>query len=210
MKKSANNTKINKKTLDKLARKEKKLTEILSIRLTENIPSLEIFNIRNALIGYGIAKDNKYLYKYLDLIANNLNTEKILYTTQKHHCIPVYIYKKILKKYKLTLRNDLIDFGAELDLNNKVVNLIYKDHVKAHIYLALCCKSRKALIKNIMVPIKRRYRLFTKIYLKKLLLNEDYFNQLQLDYENSKKIAGQKISQTRQAHKTGYIEEEVK
>ena len=82
--------------------------------------------------------DNIYLQKYIDLILANINTEKIKFKTQSHHFIPVSYYKA---KYNIKVRKEAQKLADE-DSNNFKVSLLYKDHVLAHYYLALCSRGK--------------------------------------------------------------------
>lgn len=90
--------------------------------------------LKDTLLGLKIVEDNEYLDKYCKLIENNLNTKREKFKTQGHHFIPVYYYKYT---YNIKTREES-KIIANKDPNNIVVNLLYKDHVKAHYYLALC------------------------------------------------------------------------
>ena len=70
--------------------------------------------------------DNKYLDKYLELIASNANTSEST-TTQIHHILP--------RCYFVLTQNPLDDSD-----DNRVV-LEYKDHILAHYYLCLCATN---------------------------------------------------------------------
>lgn len=87
------------------------------------------------LLGIGIVKDNEYLDKYCELVINNKDTAYKIHKTQSHHIIPRYYYKNN-------------DPTLDKDVNNKV-NLLYKDHILAHYYLALCSSSTQLMSKNV-------------------------------------------------------------
>lgn len=89
---------------------------------------------KEKLLETGIFKDNIYLEKYLDLINKNLDTKRESFKTQKHHVIPKYYYE-----YNgIPINND----------NENCVNLLYKDHMLAHYYLALCSINENLAYKN--------------------------------------------------------------
>lgn len=94
--------------------------------------------MKNILLQFDCIIDNIYLQKYIDLIFSNRDTKRIKYKTQKHHFIPVAYYKD---KYGIKNRKEAQDI-ANSDSNNFEVNLLYKDHVLAHYYLALCSKGK--------------------------------------------------------------------
>ena len=80
-----------------------------------------IFNLLSNLSGFII---NEAFYDYVKLIENNLNTPKQQHKTQVHHIIPEAYYNKRGTK--------------ENNTYNRTVNLLFKDHVLAHYYLAKC------------------------------------------------------------------------
>ena len=88
--------------------------------------------LRQKLLKTGYFINNEYLDAYLDLIysVQALNSTY----TEKHHIIPVSLYKLLnkckTKQEALLLAND--------DLDNFVKVLLYKDHVYAHYLLYFC------------------------------------------------------------------------
>ena len=80
--------------------------------------------------------ESQYLKLYVKLIISNLNQEKIKFKTQEHHIIPKSYYK---------------DNCLEVD-NSKdnLVNLLYKDHILAHYYLALASTDKLFRYQNTM------------------------------------------------------------
>lgn len=86
-----------------------------------------IINLKNKLLNTGIVIDNEYLDKYVNIIISNLNLPKIKFKTQNHHIIPRYYYKY-----------NNIDIDNSKD---NIINLLYKDHILAHIYLGLCSST---------------------------------------------------------------------
>lgn len=94
--------------------------------------------MKKILKGFKCIIDNEYLNKYIDLIFDNKDTEKTKFKTQMHHFIPVAYYKDT---YNIVNRKDAQKIADE-DNNNFKVNLLYKDHVLAHYYLALCSESK--------------------------------------------------------------------
>ena len=71
--------------------------------------------------------NNTYFKKYIQLIQDNLETKRQPFKTQRHHIIPLVAFKL----YNLPGK----------DAADNIVNLLYKDHILAHYYLALCSKS---------------------------------------------------------------------
>lgn len=84
-------------------------------------------DIKNKLISTNYFEDNIYLNKYIELINNNIDTEKQPFKTQVHHIFPKSYFKLINEK-------------TDESKDNKI-NLLYKDHILAHYYLALCTKD---------------------------------------------------------------------
>lgn len=78
---------------------------------------------RQYFIDIGFLFDNEYADLYVDLINCNLTTRAMKYKTQRHHIIPKYYFKY----NKLEIDNS----------SSNIVNLLYKDHLLAHYYLAM-------------------------------------------------------------------------
>jgi len=91
--------------------------------------------IVNLLLETGLFIENQYIYKYADLITDNLNTEYIDKKTQQHHIIPQYCFE---------INGKQVD-----NSKSNLVNLLYKDHLIAHYYLA-CCSVRECIYKNLL------------------------------------------------------------
>ena len=70
---------------------------------------------------------NEYFDKYIQLIQANLKTKRQTFKTQRHHIIPAVAF-------------NLYNWPGKDDESN-LVNLLYKDHILAHYYLALCSKT---------------------------------------------------------------------
>ncbi len=94
-------------------------------------------SLKNYLLNLDIVTNNEYLDKYIDLIERNSTTIKEKYKTHSHHIVP-----------KCYFRHNNI--SIDNSLNNKV-NLLIKDHLLAHYYLALCSKEEWFKIANILV-----------------------------------------------------------
>ena len=75
------------------------------------------------LMDIGLLFNNEYADLYTDLINRNLATKAERCKTQRHHIIPKYYFKY----NKLEVDNS----------SSNVVNLLYKDHLLAHYYLAM-------------------------------------------------------------------------
>lgn len=85
-------------------------------------------NIKEKLLNTGDFIDNEYLDKYVELILNNTDTQFVPCTTNSHHIIPRYYYKH----HKLSVDNS----------PQNRVNLLYRDHMLAHLYLSGCTEGR--------------------------------------------------------------------
>lgn len=72
--------------------------------------------------------DNNYLDQYIELIVAHMHDPKVIKHTQSHHIIPVSYY---------TSRHLEIDNSTD----NRV-NLSYKNHMLAHLYLSGCTQGR--------------------------------------------------------------------
>lgn len=83
--------------------------------------------LKTILLQLNIVEDNEYLDKYCELIETNKDTKRIKGKTHKHHIIPKSYYK--------------IN-GLSVDNSpNNLVNLLFKEHILAHYYLALCASN---------------------------------------------------------------------
>ena len=80
-------------------------------------------NLKEKLLSTRIFIDNEFLNKYVELINNNIDTEKTS-ETQRHHIVPRYYYHHCGDKV--------------CNSKDNIVNLLFKDHIKAHYYLARC------------------------------------------------------------------------
>lgn len=95
-------------------------------------------DIKETILSYKNILNNEYLDKYVELIYNNIDTKKQKFKTQAHHFIPVSYYKD---KYNISNRYEIMNL-VNSDKNNFTINLLYKDHVLAHYYLALCSQGK--------------------------------------------------------------------
>ena len=144
-------------------------------------------SLKIKLLQLGIVEDNQYLNKYCQLIVNNKNTNHEKGKTNKHHIIPKNYYKT---------RNIPID-----DSNDNLVNLLFKDHVLAHYYLALCASDLEFkyanelafgyLTHNIKYPIAENE--------KEILLSLPYYQEL---YEEGCKLRGIKNTGKKRSDET--------
>lgn len=83
--------------------------------------------LKDKILNTGYFLDNEYLDAYLDLISKNTESRRVKGKTQRHHIIP--------REY-FVLNKISVDNSTE-----NLVNLLYKDHILAHYYLALCCSD---------------------------------------------------------------------
>lgn len=83
-----------------------------------------IEQIKESLLSAGIVEDNEFLDNYAQLILDNRDTDKIKFCTQIHHILP----RSYFKQNKLDID----------DTEDNKVNLLFKDHILAHYYLANC------------------------------------------------------------------------
>lgn len=90
--------------------------------------------IKLKLLSSNLVVDNEYLDKYAMLIENNLTTKRKKFVTQRHHIIPRYYYK---------LNNLLLDNSKD-----NIVNLPYKYHFLAHLYLSKCSINEEFAYNN--------------------------------------------------------------
>lgn len=72
--------------------------------------------------------DNEYLIKYVDLITRNKNTLAQKRKTNSHHILPAYYFRH----HNLPVDNS----------ESNKVNLLYRDHMLAHLYLSGCTEGR--------------------------------------------------------------------
>ena len=92
--------------------------------------------LKEKLLQTGLFENNDYLDKYCDLIKVNLKKGFIKNKMQRHHIIPKSYYLYINKKIDNSINN--------------LVNLLYKDHILAHYYLAKCTKIEELSNKNLL------------------------------------------------------------
>lgn len=89
-------------------------------------------NLRTYLIEEIGCLDNEYLTEYINLITNYTLTEGY---NEQHHMIPIAYY---FKKYNCKSKWEAKRKYADKDSQNRLVQLLYKDHIKAHWLLYNC------------------------------------------------------------------------
>lgn len=126
--------------------------------------------IKEKLLATKIVIDNEYLDKYVSLIESNLETKRTKFVTQRHHIIPRYYYN---------VNNLEVDNSKD-----NLVNLSYKCHFLAHLYLSKCSSSEKFSYNNLVA---------LHYMTKKVDFNCDWeevdLDLLQEAYEKAKKYA---------------------
>lgn len=132
--------------------------------------------LKEKLMATELFLDNEHLQAYVRLIENNYSTKKQKNKTQQHHIIPKVAF--LLYNWE--------------GMNNKqnLVNLLYKDHILAHYYLALAAKQsyfqHKMFISiNFILGRARQAKLNIEQLQKEFMDNID-LNQYQELYEISK------------------------
>lgn len=120
------------------------------------------------LLSTGLVIDNKYLNQYVDLINSNEKRKREKFKTQRHHIIPKHFFERM----KLPIDNSKQNF----------VNLLYKDHAKAHLLLACCAFDDEVFLNNYLAM----YYMFKKI---KIDIGKIDFEELQKEYEFCKEKA---------------------
>lgn len=87
-----------------------------------------ILALREKLLSTSVFEECEYFDKYVQLISDNITTEAESGKTQCHHIIPRCYFEH---------RRLVVDDAPE-----NLVNLLYRDHILAHYYLALCSIGR--------------------------------------------------------------------
>lgn len=67
---------------------------------------LNIEEIKDYIISLNIVDNNEYFDQYIKIIQDNVKTKQEKYKTQKHHIIPLFVYRKL---YSLDRREDAED-----------------------------------------------------------------------------------------------------
>ena len=179
---------------------------------------------KETLIAYLDLIENKYFNLYWSLIENNLTTKKEKYKTQLHHIIPKYYFIK---------KSLIVDNSTE-----NTINLSYTDHLKAHIYLALCstkkedryanfCAITKLLgekylekqnLKTLLENITKNIPEYASLYkesqeFKGKLIQESYSKKSISEKEEINQKRKQNISKLKTYHKNDYeiriVEDEI-
>lgn len=139
--------------------------------------------LQDKLLNTSLFENNEYFNKYVKLIEANLETKQQKFKTQKHHIIPKIAFQ-------------LCNWDGCEKKENKV-NLLYKDHILAHYYLALAAKD--SIFKYKMICAINFILGNAKEYsrdvddLKKFIFDLDQYQQL---YEESKKYFADQIRGT--------------
>ena len=89
--------------------------------------------MKNLLLKTGYFLDNEWLDKYVELLSKQTDIGYV----ERHHFIPVSIYKYL---YKCKTRYEAEKL-ADQDANNFLVKLSFVDHCKAHLYLYNCTRD---------------------------------------------------------------------
>ena len=139
---------------------------------------MERSKLKSILLSTNYFIDNNYLEEYLDLAFKNEEIADNLYA-EKHHIIPVAIYKV---NHKCKTRNEALKL-ADSDSNNIIKTLLYKDHVYAHYLLYFCTKGK---VKHGMSDsVQRMITIYSKLSQKThfQIPSKDEFNELQKLFE---------------------------
>lgn len=133
--------------------------------------------IREKMLSTGLFEENDFFNKYCDLIERNETTKKQRCKTQRHHIIPVVAY-------------EVLNMDGVNDAGN-LINLLYKDHILAHYYLALCAKQgvfRYKMTIAIQFILGKAKQVKNNVEeLKQYISKLDEYQHL---YEDSKKYCG--------------------
>lgn len=131
---------------------------------------------KDYLLSLNIVEDNEYLTKYIALLEQNKATPYIPGKTECHHGIPVssYQYRYDYKTRQAALKK------ANEDEHNLLVNLLYKDHILAHYYLALCSKDpyKEKNIYAFILMTQNKYRYIDEIDFITFIDSLDDYQQL--------------------------------
>lgn len=84
--------------------------------------------LKTTLLNTDLVVDNSYLDKYVEIVENNRQQSKVKFETDAHHIIPAFYYRSY---------NQPVD-----NSDTNLVILYNKDHILAHMYLALCVTDR--------------------------------------------------------------------
>lgn len=135
--------------------------------------------LKQILLETGYFVDNSYLDEYLELIQKPFSLRESY--TEKHHVVPVVVYKYLFSESNSKAARKL----ADNDKNNFIVDLLFCDHCKAH-WLLYCCTLREVKASNARAYICMTGRKLTEPV---ELTEEDYIslqkNRDQMKKENS-------------------------
>lgn len=138
--------------------------------------------LKETLLKTNLFENNDYLDSYVNLIETNRSTPKQKGRTQRHHIIPKAYYD---------LNNLSID-----NSNENLVNLLYKDHILAHYYLACASRDSSFRVKmifaiNFILGNSLKYRIDLDEDLTDFVQSLDNYQEL---YENSIKLKAEQTA----------------
>ena len=85
-------------------------------------------NLKEKLLSCGLVCDNEYLDRYVEIMESKSSPQKQIGVHNRHHIIPRFYFRT----------NEIpIDDSTE-----NIANLVFKDHILAHYYLALCSTGK--------------------------------------------------------------------
>lgn len=131
-------------------------------------------SLKNKLMVLNVFEDNNYFEAYLRLIRDNIMQKKVLGATQRHHIIPKNYYKM------MSLKPD--------NSKSNIINLYYKDHIKAHCYLSLCSVPETLKLSNNFTI----YKMLGARYIDDEQLKNIDFELIQQVYEQNKLLQQQR------------------
>ena len=150
--------------------------------------------LKQCLLDYDLCIDNSYLDQYVILVVKYIGWYDNV-PAQKHHAIPVKYYQE---KFNLPTRV-AANPKASQDLNNFTVHLPIKEHLLAHMYLAMCgktesFKSGNAAVIHLIMP---KLTIDELIEIKSLDCFTEVYNLSRLQAKKSTKpfLAGNKNPQ---------------
>ena len=124
-----------------------------------------MLNIKDELLKTTCFVENEYLYKYVGLIESNSEQSQRCFKTTAHHIIPKYCFKVLDKDVDNTSLN--------------LVNLLYKDHILAHFFLAQCSSTAVYKWYNYTAMNHIAGNKFHNVTITEALLTEEYLEELQ-------------------------------
>lgn len=108
-----------------------------------------MYDLKNKILATGLFEDNKYLDEYVNLINTSKDIQNVMGDDaiyERHHIIPVCVYKHLNQNVDDTERNK--------------VSLTIKNHALAHYFLCLCAKKsvvKAKLVYAVMCMLNTRY-----------------------------------------------------